>query len=102
MKRRSFIAGVAAAVVAVLTGAARTRGAAGDPEFSLSSATVGKCGTCGFWGGVRKIAADGKTVSFRKESASGWCNNPKSPNYHKKTTPGTGPMASWRKWDALT
>jgi hypothetical protein len=101
MKRRSFIGGVAAAVVAALTGV-RTRSVAGDLDFSMSSATTGKCGTCGFWGGVRKIAADGKTVSFRKESATGWCNNPKSPNYHKKTTPGTGPMQSWRKWEVLS
>jgi hypothetical protein len=101
MQRRSFIGGVVAAVVAVLAGARTAIAAGGDMDFSLSSATTGKCGTCGFWGGVRKVAADGKTVSFRKESATGWCNNPKSPNYHKKTTPGTGPMASWRKWDVL-
>ena len=68
MQRRSFIGGVVAALVAVLAGARTAIAAGGDMDFSLSSATTGKCGTCGFWGGVRKVAADGKTATTHTEA----------------------------------
>jgi hypothetical protein len=98
--RRSFIGALAALGAAGTIGLRAVTGVAGD-ESSLSSTTAGKCGTCEFWGGVRKISADGSTVTFESAVATGWCNNPKSPNYHKRTVPEMGPMPMWRKWGAL-
>lgn len=98
--RRGFIRGVGLAGVGLMALGTRAV-AADDDELSVSSAMTGKCGTCEFWGGVRKISADGKTVRFESASATGWCNNPKSPNYHKPTMPEQGPMPMWRKWGAL-
>jgi len=50
---------------------------------------------------VRKLSKDGKTVTFESQTATGWCNNPKSRNYHQRTVPETGPMPMWRKWSVL-
>jgi hypothetical protein len=96
--RRGFVRGVGLAGIGLM--ALGTRAVAAN-DLSVSTDMTGKCGTCEFWGGVRKISADGKTVSFESAGAKGWCNNPKSPNYHKLTMPEQGPMPMWRKWGAL-
>jgi hypothetical protein len=69
----------------------------GEP---LDAGAQNQCGTCQFWGGMRKISADHKSVFAQ---SLGWCNNPKSPNYgkltnahHEMTDPGI-----WTKWPAL-
>lgn len=66
--------------------------------YQLSTDTEGKCGTCEYWGGLRKVAEDKKSVLIQ---SLGWCNNSKSPHYQQLTTPETGPMASWKKWGVL-
>jgi anaerobic selenocysteine-containing dehydrogenase len=66
--------------------------------YETSVDTEDQCATCGFWGGIRKVSKDGKTVITQ---SVGWCNNPESPNYHNLTAPDTGPMKLWRKWGIL-
>jgi hypothetical protein len=56
------------------------------------------CATCEFWGGPRRLARDGKTVTM---TGFGWCNNPQSQNYQKMTSPEHGPMAVWKKWQLI-
>lgn len=58
------------------------------------------CATCQFWGGMRKISDDKKTVIAQ---SMGWCNNPDSPN-HQKLTAADHRMNKpgiWKKWPAL-
>jgi hypothetical protein len=58
------------------------------------------CGTCQFWGGMRKISQDKQQVIVQ---SMGWCNNPDSPN-HLKLTPADHQMKKpgiWKKWPAL-
>jgi len=57
-----------------------------------------RCSSCAFWGGMRRAAEDRKTVTALSH---GVCNNPKSPNYAKYTSPDHGPMDVWKKWDAV-
>ncbi|OQW94123.1 MAG: hypothetical protein BWK79_07490 [Beggiatoa sp. IS2] len=66
--------------------------------YETSTDTEGKCATCEFWGGIRKVSKDGKILIAQ---SVGWCNNPESHNYHNLTTPDTGPMPLWRKWGIL-
>ncbi len=66
--------------------------------FEVDSSSEGKCATCDFWGGIRKLSEDGNTIITQ---SLGWCNNPKSHNYQKMTSPDFGPMKAWRKWGAL-
>ena len=68
-------------------------------KYEMSSATEGKCATCRYWGGVRKLSKDGETVISQ---SLGYCNNPESHNYHKTTTPETGPMKKWKKWEVIS
>lgn len=67
-------------------------------EMTFSSDTQGRCVTCTFWGGIRRISEDGKSVMVE---SLGYCSNPKSANYQKTTTPMNGPMEAWRRWQAL-
>ncbi len=69
-----------------------------ETGFTMDSAAKGQCATCRFWGGIRKVSEDGKTITTQ---SLGWCNNPKSMSYHKMTPPDFGPMKSWTKWEAL-
>ncbi|MGN7610754.1 hypothetical protein ACQZV8_01570 [Magnetococcales bacterium HHB-1] len=69
-----------------------------QPIFTMDSKTEGKCGTCRYWGGMRQLSSDGKTVYCH---TLGWCNNKKSHHFQKTTTPETGPMASWKAWEAI-
>ena len=70
---------------------------ASTTAFSISA--DGRCGTCQFWGGRRRVSDDGKAVLAE---SLGTCNNPPSHNFRKVTTPETGPMPLWKKWEALT
>ncbi len=97
--RRSFLNGAAAVSAGLLSLSGSETFA--DDTFSMSAGTTGKCGTCKFWGGVRKVSKDGKSVTFESQAATGWCNNPESGNYHQRTAPETGPMPMWRKWSVL-
>ena len=92
-----IVASVAGGVLFVADAAAQRRPMAG--AYEMSGDTKGKCGTCAFWGGKRRISPDRKTVFVQ---SLGWCNNPGSPNVEKTTTPETGPMDTWRKWEALS
>lgn len=58
----------------------------------------GICATCQFWGGLRRVAVDGKSVFAE---SLGWCNNRASPSFQAMRSPESGPMKAWRKWDAL-
>ncbi len=73
-------------------------GHGGADGYVLNSSVTQRCGTCEFWGAPRRLAEDGKTVTI---TGLGWCNNPKSPNYQKMTSPDHGPMAFWKKWPLI-
>jgi hypothetical protein len=108
--RRAFLVKSAALVAGSVLGSTVLRsiargqdnmGAMGHGEaggYVMPTGIDRHCGTCEFWGGPRRISSDGKTITF---SGLGWCNNPKSPNYQKMTTPDHGPMDTWRKWGPL-
>ncbi len=70
----------------------------GADAFVVKADERGICATCRFWGGIRRASEDKKTVYCE---SLGWCNNPASPHYQSKTTPVTGPMDTWKKWEAL-
>jgi anaerobic selenocysteine-containing dehydrogenase len=66
----------------------------------VDAAAENTCATCQFWGGMRKIAEDKKTVVAQ---SMGWCNNPDSPNHQKLTAADHEMKKSgiWTKWPAL-
>jgi hypothetical protein len=71
----------------------------GGADGYVMDATVTKhCGTCGFWGGPRRLSADRKSITV---TGLGWGNNPASPNHQKMTSPEHGPMDAWKKWSLL-
>ncbi|MFZ0256309.1 MAG: hypothetical protein WAN46_11810 [Gammaproteobacteria bacterium] len=72
--------------------------ASSDDFYEMDASTEGKCATCEFWGGVRRLTEDRRQVWVQ---SLGWCNNPTSHRYQQLTTPETGPMESWKKWGAL-
>lgn len=102
--RRGFLARCATlgiAVVGTTTAGAASHGSHSGPqtrEFVMSADTEGKCGTCVFWGGKRHVSLDKTEVHA---ASLGMCNNPASPNYHRITTPESGPMKAWMQWPAL-
>ncbi len=83
--------GLAVAAPAMLIAARAVQGA----EFAAG--TEGKCATCRYWGGKRRIGQGGGTVSA---DGTGWCNNPASPAYQKETRPDQGAPV-WTRWEAL-
>lgn len=97
--RRQFLGktGKLIAFTTIGSGIAATTANAGL-KHEMSSTTEGKCATCRYWGGIRKLSKDGKTIVSQ---SLGYCNNPQSHNYHKTTTPETGPMKKWRKWEVI-
>ena len=115
-ERRSFLKralGVAAMAVGGTVLATRAR--AGEPNgheghggtlgrggvdgYEMSSGVEGRCATCEFWGGQRRLSENGTAITV---TGLGWCNNPKSPNYRKMTSPEHGPMGGvWKKWAPL-
>ncbi len=74
------------------------KGNKGVPAVVVGADKEGLCATCRFWGGIRRASEDKKTVYCE---SLGWCNNPESHNYQTMTTPVTGPMKVWQKWEAL-
>lgn len=66
--------------------------------FTMSSDTTGRCISCQYWGGVRRVSEDRRQITAE---TLGWCNNPDSMSYQKTTPPDLGPMKSWRRWGAL-
>ena len=73
--------------------------ASGD-GLALDAASRNMCGTCQFWGGMRKISEDKKEVIVQSMD---WCNNPDSPD-HQKLTAADHQMNKpgiWKKWPAL-
>jgi hypothetical protein len=73
-------------------------GHGGTDGYVLRSTVTQHCGTCEFWGGPRRLAQDGTTITI---TGLGWCNNPQSQNYQKMTSPEHGPMAVWKKWPLI-
>jgi anaerobic selenocysteine-containing dehydrogenase len=73
-------------------------GEKGQAAYPVKAQEKGICATCQFWGGVRRVSEDRKTVY---SESLGWCNNSKSRFFQTKTTPINGPMNSWKKWEAL-
>ncbi len=95
------LAGSATSALAAEQGSGKGSGkGAGKPghAFVMSADTKNKCATCLFWGGQRHISRDKSAVHV---TSLGMCNNPVSMNYHRTTSPDTGPMAAWVKWPAL-
>jgi len=100
--RRAFLGLVAGSLGVGATrafAATEHQGAGSSTAYAISADTKERCGTCQFWGGKRRVSEDGKTVLAE---SLGVCNNPPSHNYQKVTTPETGPMPLWKKWEALT
>ncbi len=108
MERRAFLMATGAlAAGSLLTVSAAGRAVAaehaamghgGVDGYVMDSTVEQHCATCEFWGGPRRLAADGKTITV---TGLGWCNNPQSGNYQKLTSPEHGPMAVWKKWSLL-
>ncbi|MCP5230949.1 MAG: twin-arginine translocation signal domain-containing protein [Zoogloeaceae bacterium] len=73
-------------------------GAPGVSAVIVPADASGICATCAFWGGKRRVMDEGKTVYGE---TLGWCNNPNSHHFQTLTAPQTGPMESWKKWDAV-
>ena len=108
--RRTFamqMAGIAAAAAGIGTVEAAEHhhvaeiSAPAADGWKLATDTKSRCGTCQFWGGMRKVTDDKKQVVA---VSLGWCNNPKSPNY-QKMTPAVHEMNDpgvWTKWSALS
>jgi hypothetical protein len=75
------------------------QGASGD-GLAVDATSKNMCGTCQFWGGMRKIS-DNKSEVIAQ--SMGWCNNPDSPNYQKLTAADhlMNKPGIWKKWPAL-
>ena len=99
LNRRELIGKTGALFALATAGGIASSSAKAGLHFEMSSDVEGQCATCNYWGGIRKISEDGKTVSAQ---SLGYCNNPESHNYHKTTTPETGPMKKWLKWGAIS
>lgn len=106
--RRTFIRSAGAVAAASLFGGRYLRQAAasdhamtgrgGADGYVVEAALTRHCATCEFWGGPRRVSADGTSITV---TGLGWCNNPKSPNHQKLTSPDHGPMDAWKKWSVL-
>jgi hypothetical protein len=116
--RRTFglqLAGIAAAAAGI--GAAEAAElpapvAAPIPEadgWKLPAGATMQCGTCEYWGGMRKVSNDGREL---QALSYGWCNNSQCRNYHGMSAPVHEASGSiichagnahdcWTKWGAL-
>jgi hypothetical protein len=107
-RRRLLAGGGIACAVGILGGVMRQAGAdehsahqggaKGVPAIVIEASREGICGTCRFWGGMRRVSEDRKSVNAE---SLGWCNNVDSPHFQTMRTPEAGPMKAWRKWEAL-
>jgi len=68
--------------------------------ITIPSYVINSCGTCEFWGGMRKVTEDKQAV---KAQSMGWCNKPDSPNYQNLTSANHVMKKSgvWKKWSVL-
>ncbi len=100
VNRRNALRAVATGLIATASVPVIAKEHGGAPSGSIATpaSEAGLCATCQFWGGVRRVSADKSTVY---SESLGWCNNSASPNFQKTTTPISGPMRMWKKWDAL-
>ena len=111
--RRPFLMNTCAVMAAALAGSAvigtsvdaaaqeshkAMLGRGGSDGYIMDASVKEHCATCEFWGGPRRVSEDRKTLTM---TGLGWCNNPKSANYQKMTSPDNGPMGVWRKWAVL-
>jgi anaerobic selenocysteine-containing dehydrogenase len=99
INRREFLGKTSALFTVAAIGGVASSSAKAGFHFEMDSNTEGQCATCKYWGGIRKLSKDGKTVSAQ---SLGYCNNPESYNYQKTTSPETGPMKKWSKWGAIS
>ena len=60
-----------------------------------------KCASCDFWGGPRRVSADGASAIVADASATGICSNPTSPLYQKQSRASQGYSAGHARWRAL-
>jgi anaerobic selenocysteine-containing dehydrogenase len=106
-KRREFLISSAK----LLVGTAALGSVAGVASASSHGGSEGKgmvidasaentCGTCMYWGGMRKASKDGSKVVAQ---SMGWCNNPDSMNYRKLTSADhvMKKTGRWKKWPVL-
>ena len=66
----------------------------------ISTSLVNTCGTCRYWGGMRKVSKDKQTIAIQ---SMGWCNNPQSMHYQTITEHDHVMMKTqyWEKWSVL-
>jgi hypothetical protein len=57
----------------------------------VDASREGICGTCRFWGGVRRAARAGGREDVPGESL-GWCTDRESPHFLSMRVPDAGPM----------
>ena len=106
--RRNFLS-VSAKMLAGTAALASMGVAAGSHEhhnhgsgdgMMLDASKKDTCGTCGYWGGMRKASKD-KTMVMAQ--SMGWCNNPDSMNYQKLTSADhlMKKTGMWKKWSVL-
>lgn len=96
--RRAVLGAAAAGMATAMTAIAKEHGSEVSDSVATPASAAGLCATCKYWGGIRRVSADKQTVY---SESLGWCNNSTSPNFQKKTTPISGPMKMWEKWEAL-
>jgi anaerobic selenocysteine-containing dehydrogenase len=67
---------------------------------AVDASAENTCGTCAYWGGMRKVSKDKKQVIAQ---SMGWCNNPDSMNFQKLTAPDhvMKKTGMWKKWTAI-
>ena len=96
-----FLAGSAAiAAGGVMAGSHEQQPGISSDGMIIDASAKDKCGTCQYWGGMRKASKDKKQVTAQ---SMGWCNNPNSMSY-QKLTPADKIMKKqgiWKKWAAL-
>lgn len=94
-----FVAGSAALAAGGAIAASHDHSSSGE-GMMIDAAAKDTCGTCQFWGGIRKASKDKKQVTAQ---SMGWCNNPNSMSY-QKLTPADKIMKKpgiWKKWSAI-
>lgn len=98
LPRRTFFSKAYTALFGLaIAGGAVAAPSSADAATKIPASAQKKCATCQYWGGVRKVSKDGETVTA---DGKGWCNNPDSPAYQKKTKPDQGAPV-WEKWSVL-
>ena len=107
--RRDFLAAsgkvfVGTVAMSTIVGQAQAAAMEKSPDaghgIAVDASATDTCGTCGFWGGMRKVSDDGTQVIAQ---SMGWCNNPKSMS-HRKLTAADRKMKKpgiWQKWTVL-